>query len=275
MNNTKFEKLALVYREQPLQIECFLRRGQKEAVLYLHGLGCSKNDFLEATDIYELQPHTLIGFDFPGCGDSPYPKDITFGIDDLVEVTNIVVSKLNLGDFVVVGHSMGGLVALLYAEKYGEHVKGFINVEGNLAPEDCFLSRRVTRYGSNGFTKEVLKNFQQELAQSDNKGFQEFAKTLQSASEKALVDYSSSLVDYSDNANLIHRFTELKIPKLFLYGAENRGLSYIPRLKDSECEVVEIPNSGHFPFSDNPQAYYQAISDFLGSVFSERFVDST
>ena len=64
VNDTKFEKLAIVYREQPLLTEYFLRRGQKGAVLYLHGLGSSKNDFIGATDIHGLQDHTLVAFDF-------------------------------------------------------------------------------------------------------------------------------------------------------------------------------------------------------------------
>ena len=263
MNRTEFKRLAIVYRKQPLQIEYWVRCGQKETVLYLHGLGCSKNDFAEATNIRELQPYTLAAFDFPGCGNSPYPEDRTLGIDDLVEITNIAVSELKLGDFVVIGHSMGGLVALLYVEEHGERVKGFINVEGNLASEDCFFSRKVANYGSTGFTKEVLNNYQQKLAQSDNKGSREFARALQSASEKALFYYASPLVDYSDNGNLIPRFTGLEIPKLFVYGSENRWLSYIPRLEDSGCEVAEIPDSGHFPGYDNPQAYYQVISNFI------------
>ncbi len=263
MIGVEFNRLTIVYRKQPLQIEYLLRRGPKDAVLYLQGLGCSKDDFIGATNIRELQPYTLVAFDFPGCGNSPYPEDITLGIDDLVEITDIVVSRLNLGDFAVIGHSMGGLVALLYAEEHGEQVKGFINVEGNLASEDCFFSRKVANYGSTGFTKEVLKNYQQKLAQSDNKGSREFAKALQSASEKALFYYASPLVDYSDNGNLIPRFTGLEIPKLFVYGSENRWLSYIPRLEDSGCEIVEIPDSGHFPGYDNPQAYYQVISDFI------------
>ena len=263
MIGVEFNRLTIVYRERSLQIEYLLRRGQKEAVLYLQGLGCSKDDFIGATNIRELQSYTLAAFDFPGCGNSPYPENMTLGIDDLVEITDIVVSRLNLGDFAVIGHSMGGLVALLYAEEHGEQVKGFINVEGNLASEDCFFSRKVANYGSTGFTKEVLKNYQQKLAQSDNKGSREFAKALQSASEKALFYYASPLVDYSDNGNLIPRFTGLEIPKLFVYGSENRWLSYIPRLEDSGCEVVEIPDSGHFPGYDNPQAYYQVISDFI------------
>lgn len=263
MNRTEFKRLAIVYRKQPLQIEYLLRRGPKDAVLYLQGLGCSKDDFIGATNIRELQPYTLVAFDFPGCGNSPYPEDMPLGIDDLVEITDIVVSRLNLGDFAVIGHSMGGLVALLYAEEHGEQVKGFINVEGNLASEDCFFSRKVASYGSTGFTKEILKNYQQKLAQSDNKGSRGFAKALQSASEKALFYYASPLVDYSDNGNLIPRFTGLEIPKLFVYGSENRWLSYIPTLEDSGCEVVEIPDSGHFPGYDNPQAYYQVISNFI------------
>lgn len=267
--NTEFDKLAIAYRDQPLQIDYFLRHGHKETILYLHGLGCSKNDFIEAADVVELQSHTLVAFDFPGFGKSPYNQNISLGMDDLVEITNIVLSELNVPDCLIVGHSMGGLVGLLYAEKYSERVDGFINVEGNLTLEDCFFSGKIVRYGPSGFTKEMLKRLQRRLARSDKKGLQEHAKALQSASEKALSDCSFSMVDYSGNGNLVPRFTALDPPILFMHGSENRGLSYIPKLKDNGCEALEIPNSGHFPFYDNPQAYYQAISSFLDSVLSE------
>ena len=255
--------LEIVYRKQSLQIEYFLRRGQKETILYLQGLGCSKNDFAGAANARDLQPYTFVAFDFPGCGNSPYSENVTLGIDDLVEITNIVISELDLTDLVIIGHSMGGLVALLYTEKYPNHIKGFINIEGNLASEDCFFSRRIAENGSAGFTRDALNSLQQKLAQSKSKGIREYARSLQSASARACVDYALPLVDYSDNGNLIQRFTGLKTPKLFVYGSENCGLSYIPELKSSGCEVVEIPDSGHFPFHDNPSAYYQIIYDFL------------
>lgn len=139
------QKLELFYRNHPLQIGYFIRRGRKDAVIYLHGLGCSKHDFLEAVNRPELQAYTLIAFDFPGCDDSPYPDDLHLEMDDLVEITHLVVSALPIDDFVIIGHSMGGLVALLFAERYGKHVKGFINVEGNLAPEDCFSALEEQR----------------------------------------------------------------------------------------------------------------------------------
>lgn len=266
MSNVEFKTSEIFYQGQPLQIEYFLRRGWKGTILYLHGLGCSKDDFIESANIHELQAYTLISFDFPGCGDSPYPKDMTIGIDDLVKITSIVVSKLNLSDLVVIGHSMGGLVALLYVEKNDTRVKGFINVEGNLAPEDCFFSRKVTKCSSIDATREFLEHLQNKLARSESNGLRQYARQLQRASEKACFDCSPSLVDYSDRADLLQRFIGLKIPKLFLYGSENRGLSYIPSLRDSKCEVAEIPNSGHFTFYDNSYDYYHAISQFINPL---------
>ena len=259
-------KLDLVYKGRPLRIGYFIRRGRKDAdtLVYLHGLGCSKHDFVEALNRTELKAYSLVAFDFPGCGESPYPEDVTFGMDDLVELTHLVVSALPLDTFVIIGHSMGGLVALLYAEKYGgERVKGFINVEGNLASEDCFFSHEVVLHSFEFFSKTAFTELKHHLANSPNRGFQKYAENLERASEKAYFDSSPSLVNYSEHGNLMQRFLALSAPKLFVYGSENRTLSYLSALKASGCEMAEIPASNHFPFHDNPRAFYHAIAAFL------------
>jgi pimeloyl-ACP methyl ester carboxylesterase len=185
-------------------------------------------------------------------------------IDDLVEITNIFVSRLSLGDLVVTGHSMGGLVALLYIQRYGENVKRFINVEGNLDSEDCFISREINKYTLEEFKGTGFRNFKRSLSQSKNKGLQKYLQTLERYSApKAVFDYCPSLLDYSDNGNLIQRFTQLEIPKIFVYGSQNKSLSCISQFKNRGCEVVEIANSNHFPFYDNPQDFYRVISNFL------------
>ena len=261
--------LEIPYSGQPLHIEFFIRRGRKETILYLHGLGCSKHDFWGATNAGDLQNYTLVAFDFPGCGNSSYPGNMALAIDDLVDITNTFVSRLSLGDPVLTGHSMGGLVALLYIQRYGEHVKGFINVEGNLASEDCFISREITKYTLEEFKGAGFRNVKGTLSQLKNKGFQKFLETLERHSfPKAIYDYCPSLVDYSDNGNLIQRFTQLEIPTIFVYGSENKSLSYIPQLKNKGCQVVEIANSNHFPFYDNPQGFYGVVSNFLQREFA-------
>jgi pimeloyl-ACP methyl ester carboxylesterase len=258
------QKLEIVYKDHPLPIDYFiLPRAGNGTVVYIHGLGCSKNDFFEAFHRPELQDYTLLAFDLPGCGNSPYSDGLPLEIDDLVEITHLVLSKLQIDEFVIIGHSMGGLVALLHAERYGEHVKGFVNVEGNLAPEDCFFSREVAQHSFDYFTTTTLPELKRRLTHSPNRGFQNYAEGLNSASEKAFFDVCPSLVQYSDHGNLIQRFIGLRTPKLFVYGSENRGLSYLPTLKENGCEMVEIPESNHFPGYDNPHAFYQAIAAFL------------
>lgn len=251
-------KFEIFYKNEKLQVEYFHLKKEKRTVLYLHGLGCSKDDFEGAARL--LNSCTLTAFDLPGCGNSPYPGNMTLGIDDLVEITNIVINKLDIRDPVIAGHSMGGLVALLYILKYGNGVKAFINIEGNLVPEDCFFSRKVAGHNFTDFRNRIFKQFRQSLA-----GFPGYAKSLERVSEKAYFDYSASLVEHSENMDLLQRFIELSIPRLFVYGS-NRKISYLAKLKDSGCELAGIPDSDHFPFYDNPIIFYREILNFLGRL---------
>jgi pimeloyl-ACP methyl ester carboxylesterase len=263
----KRDILIVQYRGIPVHIAYFIRPGQEKTVLSLHGLGSSKNDFARALRVSDLGRYSLAAFDFPGCGNSPYPEDIAFNVDDLVEITHLLVRNLSLINVILLGHSMGGLVSLLYAERYGTYVEALLNVEGNLAPRDCFFSRIVTGYGPGGFTEEVFRKFRQQLAQSEKPGTREYAGTLyKSANRKAYADYSRSLVDYCDNKNLLDKFITLAIPKLFIYGSENRQLPYLSELEKGGCLLKEVPESGHFPAYDNPQSYYAIIADFINRL---------
>jgi pimeloyl-ACP methyl ester carboxylesterase len=131
--------LTIQYRGIPVHIAYFIRPGEEKTVLSLHGLGSSKNDFARALRVRDLGRYSLAAFDFPGCGNSSYPEDIAFDVDDLVEITHLLICNLSLINVILLGHSMGGLVSLLYAERHGTQVKALLNVEGNLAPRDCFF----------------------------------------------------------------------------------------------------------------------------------------
>jgi pimeloyl-ACP methyl ester carboxylesterase len=258
------KKLNLIYRQQNLEIAYFYRKGYEKNLLYLHGLGCAKNDFLGATEFESLRDYTLVSLDFPGFGGSTYPENMSLDIDDLVEITHMVVSQLDIGKCVFIGHSMGGLVALLYSERYSSHVEAFINVEGNLAGEDCFISRKMMKYDFSKFKKAAFPKFKQKMKKSDNTGFKKYAEILEKyTSPRAFYDYCPSLVRYSDEGELVQKFLKLEVPKLFIYGSENHTLSYLPQLRNEGCEVTEIPGSDHCPNYDNPTGFYQVIADFV------------
>ena len=255
-------KAEITYCNRNLQVEYFLRPGQKETLLYLHGLGCSKDDFLGATETKSLNEHTLIALDFPGHGNSDYPGELD--MDDLVEITRLFIDKLNLQDPVLIGHSMGGLEALLFSERYAGKVKAFVNVEGNLESGDCTFSRQAVAVDYDTFLNRTFRDFKTVLHFGKRPGFKKCAETLAKYhAQRAMYDYSPSMISYSDSGKLIEKFASLEIPKCFIHGSDNSALSYIPELKEKGIPVFEISNSHHFPQHDNPIEFYRVISDFL------------
>src|SRR5260221_4692025 len=196
MRTMNSEKYAFNYKGDMLEVAYFIRPGNDKILLYLHGGACSSEDFIEATNREELKRYTIVSFDFPGCGNSSYPKHKSLNIDDLVDITKDIIQKLNLNNIILIGHSTGGLVALRYIVKYGD-IDGFINVEGNLSPENCVFSRKVTAIRNfDEYKNTAWPELQRNLKNSKNQGFQKWAKYLEKASAKAFYDYCNLLVKY-------------------------------------------------------------------------------
>jgi pimeloyl-ACP methyl ester carboxylesterase len=232
-------------------------------VLYLHGLGGSKADFFAAADPDGLPGYSLLAFDFPGCGESPAAgKPLT--VDELVALSRGFLAARGVAGCTVIGHSMGGLTGLLLATRHPARVTRFITVEGNLAPEDCFISRRVVPYSADEFERTGLVDLERDLSASTKSGDAWYGAHLRgNAQPLVFYHYCRSIVEHSDEDPLLADFIRLDIPRLLVYGAENRGLTYLATLAAAGVPVCEVPGSGHFPAHSNPEAYYSALREFL------------
>jgi pimeloyl-ACP methyl ester carboxylesterase len=255
-------ELTVTIDARSQRLSYFNRPGEGRAILYVHGLGCSKADFLGLTEEPKLDPFRLISYDHPGCGDSPYDPAMRTNIDFLVEVLEGFIRGVDLKKFLLVGGSMGGLIGLLYAERNPSRITGYVNIEGNLAPEDCMFSRKVVPHEFDHFESVVFPGIKRSLSARKNlAGFSRHLEVLARSNPHAYYDHSFQTVEYSDNGNLLERFIALPVPKYFVYGSENRQLPYLPRLRQSDCRVVEIPNADHFLFYDNPKALAETLAD--------------
>ena len=88
----------------------FDRPGSGPTILYIHGLGCSKADFIEMSFIPELKPYRLISAPNPGCAYASCDEKHALNIDAVVELVENFVEEVRLSRFLLVGGSMGGLV---------------------------------------------------------------------------------------------------------------------------------------------------------------------
>jgi pimeloyl-ACP methyl ester carboxylesterase len=240
-------------------ISYFDRAGDRTPVLFVHGLGNRAANFEDTLEAKALAGHRLIALDLPGSGGSPYPHQAPLDVDGLVEVVAAFVEALNPSKFLLVGASMGGLVGLLYAERHPGRLVGFLNVEGNLAPEDCMYSRLAVGHTYESFARTVLPGIKTALAAKPGRGFARHLEVLRDADTLAYFNYSLGLVQHSDHGRLLDRFLALPVPIHFVYGSANHWLSYLPRLRASRCGMTEVAGADHFLFYDDPAAFAECV----------------
>jgi 3-oxoadipate enol-lactonase len=101
-----------------LAVECL---GDGPPILFLHGIGGTSNVFQVQADVLSAR-YQVVRLDFAGAGRSPVADDIS--VESHTEDTQAVLEALGIGPVVVVGHSMGTLVARRLAERYPTRVTG-------------------------------------------------------------------------------------------------------------------------------------------------------
>ena len=261
------QTLALEVHGACVKLDTLISHGQKPPVLFLHGFGSTKEDFADCALLPNLAAGGFIAFDAPGFGASTSSEPSDVSTEFLVDVADAVLERLTVEEFHVVGHSMGGLTALMLAQRAPDRVLSFVNIEGNLAPEDCFLSRQIMdnpAADSGAFLEELAAR-----AHSSP----QFSSALYASNVRSRVSPDvvrgvfESMVDLSSRGDLLSRFTGLAMPRLFMYGEQNAGLSYLPLLRDHGVELAEISFSGHWPMYSNPVAMWAAIESFYDLHF--------
>jgi pimeloyl-ACP methyl ester carboxylesterase len=266
MDDVRKESLELSVQGVDLSISSMYRPGNGEPIVFLHGFGSTKEDYADIARLAAFSGRPFIAYDAPGCGETGCSDLSAVSIPFLVETARAVLSRLEVKRFHLIGHSMGGLTALMLAHEEGDRVVSFIDIEGNVAPEDCFLSRQIVSYPSED-PHEFFAAFINRTWQS-----REFASSLYAATLKykvraeAVRGIFSSMVQLSDHGDLMTRFLGLAGPKMFMFGEQNATLSYLPQLQDAGVTLACISNSGHFPMYSNPVEMWNRIASFLRFV---------
>jgi len=243
-----------------LQVAAAGRGGDLAPIVFLHGFGSTKEDYVDIVHQPGFPGRPFLAFDAPGFGETSCADLSRVSIPFLVNTARAVLDDLGVMRFHVVGHSMGGLTALLLAHEDPARVLSFVNIEGNLAPEDCFLSRQIVTHAAEDFFDGFVERTRHAPFSSNAL----FAASLRhKARPGAVRGIFESLVDLSDHGDLMSKFLSLPFPRMFMYGAQNSSLSYLTKLEANGVELAEIPRSGHFPMYANPVAMWDRIAAFL------------
>lgn len=255
--------LPLTIAGTAVEISGMFRDGSGVPLVFLHGFGSTKEDYADVIQQAELADRPILAYDAPGCGATTCSDLDAISVPFLVYVALEVLRFKNIGRFHLVGHSMGGLTGLLLADQDPSRVASFIDIEGNVAPEDCFLSRQIISH-PHPDPQDFFRDFQDRVWKSRYYSSALYAASLpHKVRAGAVRPIFESMVELSDNGNLLDRFLALPFPRMYMYGVQNNTLSYLDLLADKGVELAEISQCGHFPMYSNAPEMWQRLTDFV------------
>ena len=237
------------------------RSGSGQALLLLHGAGGSAN--MKEVREKLAEDYEVILPDHPGFGLSQQSKKIN-SVSDLSFYYLDFIKELNLKDFHLVGHSMGGwiaaevavrstanIISLTLISSAGIHVKG-------VAKGDIFLWS----------PEELVRNLyvNQDIV-NDMLSYEPSGDELETMvrNRVAAARYAWHPRFYNpDLAKWLHR---IDIPTLILWGDQDKifPVEYARAFKEliPHAQVEILNRCGHVPHMDRPDGFYPRLKSFL------------
>lgn len=240
---------------------------KKSTIIYIHGLGSGKEDFIDAIHYPELLDYNLLSVDLLGHGDSDKPKNFTYTMaEQAIKIKELMVQLKLDKEIIIIAHSMGGPIGILLAELFKEKMKAVVYAEGNIDLGDCFFSNSIIT--ENSLEEWKNENFQQtvEMFKSLGIDMKKYTKTFEKAGSETTYLSSQDLVQISESDNLLQCLIDLKIPVLPIFGEKNKEKYSSEEKIAKHFTIKYVSNSGHSMMIDNPDEFYSYIIEFLNDL---------
>lgn len=213
--------------------------------------------------------------DHRGHGDSAWAEPPAYSYEHYASDVAKVVEKLDLRDFVLIGHSMGGMISLVYAANHPGRVSRLIIVDSRLKITADFVAESHnfgTRQGRSYATRDELVA-RYRLRPTGTTAAPEIIRYLAQNSARQQAD-GSWRHKFDRNVYIKRKFVDslscwnrIRIPALLVKGEHSRRITpQIYAEVKARCphlELTEVPNSYHHVMLDNPSGFVHAVKTFL------------
>jgi pimeloyl-ACP methyl ester carboxylesterase len=238
--------------------------GEEPVCVYLHGLGsASSADFPHIARHPELAHYRALLIDLLGYGFSDRPAAYSHTLEAHAEVIARLLDQLGLRQCHVIGHSMGGSIAIALAAARPDLVSGLVVAECNFDPEDATFSQMIVDQARS--EEEYISTVHADLvAQAEGWAAAEpvlgsFPGTLRAADPRAVYRCSIALVE----CHLREIFFGLAMPRTYVFGAQTLPHHHEPLLAAGGVPIAVVPEAGHMMPGENPEAFTAIIASTI------------
>jgi len=245
--------------------------GQGPTIVFVHELGTGRMSWMPVARKLIGRYHVVM-VDLPGHGESPMPEGFTF--QTVAEALDRVMARQKPDSTVLVGHGVGGVVALLEASRHPERLKGLVVLAAAARSpmpipdqqRQMFLQHIETHYDD--FMKLMFMAQGRDSAQ----GVAVHAQAALVAPVTMKAYLRELLVLDASGA-----VKNLKVPLLYIGGEKNWPADQGWPEMAKKFGYDEAPNaswrrigaSGHYVAQDQPDSVATVITDFAARAMAQ------
>ena len=250
----------------------------KPTMLLLHGRTQSAHSWDFAALAFRADYH-VISLNQRGHGESEWAPDGDYTGHAQVQDVAEVVSALGLAPVVVIGHSMGGRNAMVYAGKHPDELRALVVVE--MAPARALSE--APRMGIWHLLPTEADSLEEYVEAAQRVNPRRTKEQLRGSLRHQLRQFSSGKWSWKWDPVLrdtdvggwssdeMWQFTgSIQCPTLFVRGGESNLISDETAqritMEMSDAKVLTVPNAGHLVPGDKPAAFQQVVQEFLGGL---------
>ena len=257
----------------------YLMKGTGSPVLLIHGLG----EFLE-TWWYNISPlskhYRVYAIDIPGHGLSDRPRDC-YTVSQCTECLLGIIDALQLDTVTLIGHSLGGAIAINTTATAPQRVANLVLVDSAGLSNDVPLAFRLTTVPYLGdmamklawrfLSEQSVKRLFRNSSLVSKETLATVLKVAQGpgidAAMLRILRYNVGLIRTHNESLMLDKLPMIKVPTLLLHGAEDRVFSVehathaynlIPN-----ANLVVFPKCGHSPHIEKPAKFNDTTIKFL------------
>lgn len=241
----------------------------KRTVVFVHGAGLDHSWWGLQSRYFGYHGFNVLAVDLPAHGRSEGPALTSIG--DMADWVKKTLDEKKIKSAVLVGHSMGSLIALDFAARYPDNVEriAMIGTAYPMKVGEAFLDA-ARRNDQAAYDMETIWGHapQVPFSGNPNPGMWMYGDTLARLSRLAPGVLHTDLAACNSYAGGMEAAAKVKCPALFVLGA--RDMMTPPRAAQDlikaigGAKAVTVQLSGHSLMAEAPDATLDALIGFLG-----------
>lgn len=240
--------------------------GRGQPIIFLHSWLGSWRYWVPAMDLAS-ERYRAYALDFWGFGESDR-RGAGFNISGYVDMLSRFMDQMGMTSAHLVGHGMGGMVAIRAAAERPERFPKVMAVATPMTGQVLAGHIKPGTFSKlfGGSNTNVWARLIRSIPIADPEVQQELYEDTDGLSEQVLSSVQDSLLD----TNLNQELRKLSVPLLAVYGGQDKIVgaehaSFLNELTDRPVQMLVLPKANHFPFLEHSNTFSRLLLDFLVS----------